>query len=138
MEEVKVTRDGAILTAEFFKNSGADFLGYGMGLGPKNGIYGSLIAKDLLMQKERVDNGERFIGEIQHIFIDKRLNPYLAYNHITWFKGNKQYGLENKVQLTPSCDQTWFEFIIDPEFRNRYSGLRLHLPKRYFLDKQSP
>lgn len=137
MDEIKITRNGAILTAEFFKNSGADFIGDGRGLGPKNGVYGSLMAKDFLMQARRFNDQENFLGEIQHVFVDKQLNPFIAYNPVTWFKGNKQYGLEKTLSLKPHCNHTWFEFMINPEFRNKYSGLRLYLPKRYFLDKQT-
>jgi hypothetical protein len=142
MEGLSVTLEGAILKAEFFKNSRLCLSQRNLRMSRTRNIHDALKENDFLKRKLRFNRGERLVGEINAIFVDHVLHPSLSYSPIEWVEGKKQYGHLKEIPLEisgfsqPHDSYKWFEFLLDPNARNMYGGFCLYLPPRFYLERQ--
>jgi len=140
MEGLDITREGAILRAEFFKDSALCFDQRGLGFGCSQRVYDSLHEHYFISRKNRFNSGTTLVGEIDAVVIDKKFNPSMSYHPVEWVKGKKQYRLAKSLPLETSDEHGWFKFLLDPNERRGISGrgFTLYLPDRCYLEKQSP
>ena len=138
MEEVKVTQDGAILSAEFFKNSELIIASHTKTRAGCRAytIYEALDKRHYLRKTPFFGDVSKLIGEVNSILVDQKFNTSLVFSPVSWPEGRKQYGFLESIELVPENKPRWFEFLMNPEARTNGRGTCLYLPKRYFLDKQ--
>jgi hypothetical protein len=138
MEGLDITREGAILRAEFFINSTLCFDQRKLGFGRSQRVYDSLKEPHFIKKKNRFNSRTNLLGEIDAITIDKRFNPSIQYHPVEWVEGKKQYRSALTLPLTASDEHAWFKFLLDADERkDGYRGFCLYLPERVYLEKQT-